>query len=200
MTFHRHYAVFFVKNLPSLLTLAFISGLDADGGPGDSTYSVISGLVPTSLKLLMPPPHSRFQNFLPPVYNLDSAAMNAARIAELLDPFLRAPIPLPESAGLCQPFPSAISGPRHSGPANSRGTSGLDVCPAPTYIDICRYILRWNTRINLTGIRDPEAIVTRHFGEGFFAARCLLPHRHPPNSTARAGPAEQGSRALTAQT
>ena len=62
------------------------------------------------------------------------------------------------------------------------------------YVDI---LLRWNTRINLTGIRDPEAIVTRHFGEGFFAARCLLPHGAAPNSTARAGPAEQGSSALT---
>jgi len=35
------------------------------------------------------------------------------------------------------------------------------------YIDI---LLRWNSRINLTAIRDPEEIVTRHFGESLFAA------------------------------
>ncbi len=41
-----------------------------------------------------------------------------------------------------------------------------------TYIDI---LLRWNARINLTAIRDPEEIVTRHFGESLFAARHLFP-------------------------
>ena len=41
-----------------------------------------------------------------------------------------------------------------------------------TYIDI---LLRWNARINLTAIRDPEEIVTRHFGESLFAARSLIP-------------------------
>jgi 16S rRNA (guanine527-N7)-methyltransferase len=40
------------------------------------------------------------------------------------------------------------------------------------YIDL---LLRWNGRINLTAIRDPEQIVTRHFGESLFAARHLLP-------------------------
>ena len=40
------------------------------------------------------------------------------------------------------------------------------------YIDI---LLRWNARINLTAIRDPEEIVTRHFGESLFAARYLFP-------------------------
>ena len=41
-----------------------------------------------------------------------------------------------------------------------------------TYIDL---LLRWNARINLTAIRDPEEIVTRHFGESFFLARHLFP-------------------------
>jgi 16S rRNA (guanine527-N7)-methyltransferase len=41
-----------------------------------------------------------------------------------------------------------------------------------TYIDILRH---WNARINLTAIRDEEEIVTRHFGESLFAARCLFP-------------------------
>jgi len=49
------------------------------------------------------------------------------------------------------------------------------------YIDI---LLRWNARINLTAIRHPEEIVTRHFGESFFLARHLFPksgtdHRPP---------------------
>ena len=39
------------------------------------------------------------------------------------------------------------------------------------YIDL---ILKWNTRVNLTAVRRPEEIVTRHFGESFFAADRLL--------------------------
>ena len=45
-----------------------------------------------------------------------------------------------------------------------------------TYIDI---LFRWNARINLTAIRDPEEIVTRHFGESLFAARHLFPKVYP---------------------
>jgi 16S rRNA (guanine527-N7)-methyltransferase len=40
------------------------------------------------------------------------------------------------------------------------------------YLDL---LLRWNARINLTSVRDPEQIVTRHFGESLFAARHLYP-------------------------
>jgi 16S rRNA (guanine527-N7)-methyltransferase len=40
------------------------------------------------------------------------------------------------------------------------------------YIDL---LLRWNARINLTAIRHPEEIVTRHFGESFFLARHVFP-------------------------
>jgi 16S rRNA (guanine527-N7)-methyltransferase len=47
-------------------------------------------------------------------------------------------------------------------------------------------LLRWNARMNLTAVRDPEAIVTRHFGESLFAAR----HLFPPDS----GLATPGSR------
>jgi 16S rRNA (guanine527-N7)-methyltransferase len=35
-------------------------------------------------------------------------------------------------------------------------------------------LLLWNARVNLTAVRDPEMIVTRHFGESLFAARVLL--------------------------
>ena len=52
-----------------------------------------------------------------------------------------------------------------------------------TYIDL---LLRWNARINLTAIRNPEEIVTRHFGESFFMARHLFPDSstqcHPERS------------------
>jgi 16S rRNA (guanine527-N7)-methyltransferase len=40
-----------------------------------------------------------------------------------------------------------------------------------TYTDL---LLKWNTHFNLTAVHDPEEIITRHFGESFFAARQLL--------------------------
>ncbi len=39
------------------------------------------------------------------------------------------------------------------------------------YLDL---LLRWNARISLTAVRDPEQIVRRHFGESLFAAQVLL--------------------------
>lgn len=69
--------------------------------------------------------------------------MSAARIAELLKPFL----------GSHDPGPGLISS-------------------ISIYIDI---LIRWNSRTNLTAIRDPDQIITRHFGESLFAARHLLP-------------------------
>jgi 16S rRNA (guanine527-N7)-methyltransferase len=47
------------------------------------------------------------------------------------------------------------------------------------YLDL---LLKWNAKINLTAIRSPEEIVTRHFGESFFAARHLLPKDNQPSS------------------
>jgi 16S rRNA (guanine527-N7)-methyltransferase len=41
-----------------------------------------------------------------------------------------------------------------------------------TYLDL---LLRWNARVNLTAVREPEEIVTRHFGESLFAASQLFP-------------------------
>lgn len=38
------------------------------------------------------------------------------------------------------------------------------------YLDL---LIKWNARMNLTAIRDPEEIVRRHFGESLFAARHL---------------------------
>ncbi len=48
-----------------------------------------------------------------------------------------------------------------------------------SYLDL---LLRWNARMNLTAIRDPEQIVTRHFGESLFAARLLYPELGTRNS------------------
>jgi 16S rRNA (guanine(527)-N(7))-methyltransferase RsmG len=78
--------------------------------------------------------------------------MDAPRIAQLLDPFLEA------RATAASPSPARLT-PRR-----------LD--QISTYIDL---LIRWNARVNLTAIRTPEEIVTRHFGESLFAARHLLP-------------------------
>lgn len=40
-----------------------------------------------------------------------------------------------------------------------------------TYINL---LLKWNAKVNLTAVRRPEEIVTRHFGESFFAAAHAL--------------------------
>jgi 16S rRNA (guanine527-N7)-methyltransferase len=82
--------------------------------------------------------------------------MQSARIADLLEPFLN---PChSESGRRTGEEPAFLSS------AQLQGIS--------TYIDL---LLRWNARINLTGIRNEEEIVTRHFGESLFAARHLFP-------------------------
>jgi 16S rRNA (guanine527-N7)-methyltransferase len=78
--------------------------------------------------------------------------MNPARIAELLNPFVSAPGPD------IRPTPCILS--------------AAQLQSISTYVDI---LLRWNARMNLTAVRDPEQIVTRHFGESLFAARHLFP-------------------------
>jgi 16S rRNA (guanine527-N7)-methyltransferase len=81
--------------------------------------------------------------------------MHPDRIAELLQPFLD---PSPKGPG------------RGAGPRSillSRQLQNIS-----TYIDL---LLRWSSRVNLTSVRQPEEIVTRHFGESLFAARHLFP-------------------------
>ncbi len=95
--------------------------------------------------------------------------MHLARIAELLQPFL-----------------SPIPNPCHSESGRGPGKEPAVLSPSQldhisTYIDI---LLRWSARVNLTAIRDPEEIVTRHFGESLFAACHLFPeenHREDDN-------------------
>ena len=53
-----------------------------------------------------------------------------------------------------------------------------------TYVEL---LLKWNAKLNLTAIRDPLGIVTRHFGESFFAARQLFPSAGPPESVIDVG-------------
>ena len=96
--------------------------------------------------------------------------MNTARIAELLEPFLVPPIVIQDDSSIAE---GSIL---HSEALRTRRGSAV-LSPSQlqhisTYIDI---LCRWNARINLTAIRDPEEIVTRHFGESLFAARHLFP-------------------------
>jgi 16S rRNA (guanine527-N7)-methyltransferase len=78
---------------------------------------------------------------------LQSTTVNPDRIAELLLPYL----------GPAQDIPC--------------GAQKL-FADISIYIDL---LIHWNARMNLTAIRDPEQIVTRHFGESLFAARHLFP-------------------------
>jgi 16S rRNA (guanine527-N7)-methyltransferase len=60
------------------------------------------------------------------------------------------------------------------------------------YLDL---LLRWNAHMNLTAVRDPEQMVTRHFGESLFAARALLGDLAEPENlvSRRASIADIGS-------
>jgi 16S rRNA (guanine527-N7)-methyltransferase len=75
--------------------------------------------------------------------------MDPNRIAELLQPYLGAKA-LPAEVALS--------------PKQLRSIS--------IYVEL---LLRWNTRVNLTAVRDADGIVTRHFGESLFLAAYLLP-------------------------
>ena len=77
----------------------------------------------------------------------ETTIVNPARIADLLAPFLQAPPGLPASL------------------------NGAQLEQVSAYLDL---LLRWNARINLTAVRDPESMVARHFGESFFTARQLV--------------------------
>jgi 16S rRNA (guanine527-N7)-methyltransferase len=98
--------------------------------------------------------------------------MNRTRIVELLQPFLAAPLPNRKPAVLTNTQLDDIS----------------------TYIDI---LTRWNAHINLTAIREPEEIVTRHFGESLFAARILFPNTSPEGTAVLARPTERSSAPAT---
>ena len=110
--------------------------------------------------------------------------MDTAQIAALLEPFLTAPIPTSredtppahchsesgQRPGEACPERSRRE-PAVPSPADDRRLTTDDLHHISTYIDLLQ---RWNSRINLTAIRTPQEIVTRHFGESLFAARCLF--------------------------
>ena len=50
------------------------------------------------------------------------------------------------------------------------------------YIDI---LLKWNARMNLTSVRQPEQIIERHFGESLFAAQQIFPSGYAPGDRVR---------------
>lgn len=89
--------------------------------------------------------------------------MDPNRIAELLQPYLGAEPP-PAEVALSLEQLRSIS----------------------TYVEL---LLRWNARVNLTAVRDPDDIVTRHFGESLFLAAYLFPGS--PFATATEPPSRQ---------
>ena len=111
--------------------------------------------------------------------------MNTSRIAKLLQPFLAGEIGNAGSLsstrnGLDNRSEAKLSEHGRVAQNNDREQSpelsAAQLQSISTYIDI---LLRWNARINLTAVRHPEEIVTRHFGESLFAARYLFPGNLP---------------------
>jgi 16S rRNA (guanine527-N7)-methyltransferase len=109
--------------------------------------------------------------------------MKTRRIAELLDPFLNQPVSVVadsgapgrsdtvEAIGPHAPTKSLKQTPDDA-PGAPRALTDGQLNQISIYIDL---LLRWNARLNLTAIRQPEEIVTRHFGESLFTARHLFP-------------------------
>jgi 16S rRNA (guanine527-N7)-methyltransferase len=96
--------------------------------------------------------------------------MHSERIAELLRPFLVA------SSGADiqsdqEPTQDATHTQQHAALCRAQLES------ISIYIDLLQ---RWNARVNLTAVREPEEIVTRHFGESLFVARDLFPAGSDP--------------------
>ena len=48
------------------------------------------------------------------------------------------------------------------------------IAQVATYLDL---LVKWNAKMNLTAVRDPEQMIQRHFGESFFAARQIFPDK-----------------------
>jgi 16S rRNA (guanine527-N7)-methyltransferase len=53
-----------------------------------------------------------------------------------------------------------------------------------THLDL---LLKWNAKVNLTAVRVPEEIVTRHFGESLFVVRLLFPYKATAQSVVDIG-------------
>jgi 16S rRNA (guanine527-N7)-methyltransferase len=53
---------------------------------------------------------------------------------------------------------------------SSPGLNALQMEQVRAYLDV---LLKWNEKTNLTAVRKPEEIISRHFGESFFLASSL---------------------------
>jgi len=113
-----------------------------------------------------------FPNLQSSIYN-PPWPMDTRHIADLLQPFLAAPVPATASEELSFRAGFSLREPALSGSRRETAVlSETQLQNISMYIDI---LLRWNERINLTAVRQPEHIVTRHFGESLFVARHLFP-------------------------
>ena len=54
------------------------------------------------------------------------------------------------------------------------GADGISADKLGMISDYLDLLVAWNRKINLTALRDPDDIVTRHFGESLFTARQLF--------------------------
>lgn len=64
-------------------------------------------------------------------------------------------------------------------PFLSAPLSDAQLSQLAAYLEILH---RWNVRMNLTAIHDPEQVVARHFGESLFAAQHLFPRSPEPEA------------------
>ncbi len=85
--------------------------------------------------------------------------MDTQRIAFLLRPF----------------FVSSVAGGAPSQALKSSSESALSEAQLQQLLAYLDLLLRWNSRVNLTAVREPEQIITRHFGESLFAGRFFFP-------------------------
>ncbi len=72
------------------------------------------------------------------------------------------------NAGISNEKMTELLGPFIEGAPLSPG----QLASVQAYLDLLR---KWNAKINLTAIRDPEKAITRHFGESLFVGRQLFP-------------------------
>jgi 16S rRNA (guanine527-N7)-methyltransferase len=122
--------------------------------------------------------------------------LDTNRIAELLEPFLTDSPHLNKDGHSDSCYSGNSPHPENSCHSERSEESGFgsdatlsqrQLEDISTYIDL---LLRWNARINLTAIRQPEEIVTRHFGESLFAARHLFPKTPTWEQPAKPAPSQ----------
>ena len=81
-------------------------------------------------------------------------------------------VPCLRSGGGCLTIPSVLDETRLGQLLEPFGLD-LSFTQADQILAYLHLLLRWNQKINLTALRDPEECVTRHFGESLFIARYI---------------------------